>query len=98
MDFNLLKDFWNKSKGLINSNIPKTIVFYTRFGIHTFGMKYPIDVIVADKKFKVIAISESLKPNRIFLWKKKGNLVIELEKDVILKTQTEINDFLELNL
>jgi len=24
--------------------------------------------------------------------------VIELEKDVILKTQTEINDFLELNL
>jgi hypothetical protein len=97
-DFKLLKDFRSKSKGLINSKLPKTVIFYTRFGIHTFGMKYPIDVIVTDKKFRVVAIKENLGPNRFFLWNPQGNLVIELEKDVIKKSQTEINDFLEINL
>lgn len=97
-DFLMLKDFRSKSKGLINSKTPKTVVFYTRFGIHTFCMKYPIDVIVTDKKFRVIAIKENLKPNRVYLWKAKGNLVIELEKEVIRKSQTEINDILEINL
>ncbi len=94
----MLEDFRSKSKGLINSKTPETVVFYTRFGIHTFGMGYPIDIIVTDKKFRVIAIKSNLKPNRIFLWNPKGNLVIELEKEVIRKSQTEINDFLEINL
>lgn len=97
-DFKLLKGIRSKSKGLINSKTPETVVFYTRFGIHTFGMRFPIDVIVTDKKFRVIAIKESLKANRIFLWKTQGSLVIELEKEVIRKSQTEINDFLEINL
>jgi uncharacterized membrane protein (UPF0127 family) len=94
----LLEGILSKSKGLINSNTPKTVIFYTRFGIHTFGMKYPIDVIVIDKKFKVIAAKESIKPNRIFLWNLKGNRVIELANGVIKRSHTKINDFLEINL
>ncbi len=97
-DFKLLKDFRSKSKGLINSKTPETVVFYTRFGIHTFGMKYPIDIIITDKKFRVICVKENLQPNRVFLWNPKGNLVIELEKGAIKKSQTEVNDFLEINL
>lgn len=97
-DFKLLKGLRSKSLGLINSKTPETVVFYTRFGIHTFGMRFPIDVIVTDKKFRVIAIKGNLKPNRVFLWNRKGNLVIELGKEVIRKSQTEINDFLEINL
>lgn len=97
-DFKILKDFWSKSKGLINSKSPKTIAFYTRLGIHTFGMKYPIDAIVIDKKFKVIAIKNNLKPNRIFLWNPKGSLVIELENGAVKKSKTKINDLLEIKL
>lgn len=97
-DFKMLKDFRSKSKGLINSKTPETIVFYTRFGIHTFGMKYPIDVIVSDKKLKVTCIKNNLAPNRVFLWNPKGNLVIELENGTVKKSKTEINDFLEINL
>ncbi len=97
-DFKLLKGFLGKSKGLINSKTPKTVVFYTRLGIHTLGMKYPIDVIVVDKKFRVIAVKDNLKPNKVFLWNLKSSLIIELEKGTIKKSQTEINDFLEINL
>lgn len=97
-DFKLLKDFRSKSKGLINSNSPKTVAFYTRLGIHTFGMKYPIDIIVTDKKFKVTCIKKNLQPNRVFLWNPKGSLIIELEKGAIKKSQTQVSDFLEINL
>jgi len=97
-DFKLLKNFWNKSKGLINSKTPETVVFYTRFGIHTFGVKYPIDVIITDNKFRVVAIKVNLQPNRVFLWNPKGNLVIELENGTVTKSKTEINDLLEINL
>ncbi len=94
----MLKDFRSKSKGLINSKTPETVVFYTRFGIHTFGIKYPIDVIITDKKFRVIAIKENLVPNRVFLWNPKSSLVIELENGTVRKSRTEINDLLEINL
>ena len=97
-DFKLLKNFQSKSKGLINSNSPETIVFYTRFGIHTFGVKYPIDVIIIDKKFNVVSIKENLQPNRVYLWNPKYNLVIELKNGAVKRSQTEINDFLEINL
>ena len=97
-DFKLLKDFQSKSRGLINSNSPKTVVFYTRFGIHTFGVKYPIDVIIIDKKSNVVSIKENLQPNRVYLWNPKYNLVIELKNGAVKRSQTEINDFLEINL
>jgi uncharacterized membrane protein (UPF0127 family) len=96
-DFKLLKGFWSKSKGLIDST-KGTVVFHTRFGIHTFGMKNAIDVIITDKKFRVTSIKEYLQPNKVFLWNPKGNLVIELENGSVKKSETEINDFLEINL
>lgn len=97
-DFKLLKGFRNKSKGLINSASPETIIFYTRFGIHTFGVKYPIDIIIIDKKFKVRCVKENLQPNRVYLWNPRYNLVTELENGAIKRSLTEINDFLEINL
>ncbi len=97
-DFKLLKGFLSKSKGLINSDSAKTVVFYTRLGIHTFGVKYPIDVIIVDKKFEVVSIRENLQPNRMYLWNPKYNLVVELENGAVKRSQTEINDLLEINL
>lgn len=97
-DFKLLKGFWSKSKGLINNKSQKAVVFHTRFGIHTFGLNYPIDVIITDKKFRVICVKEDLQSNRVFLWNPKDSLVIELKKGTIKKSQTEVNDFLDINL
>jgi len=35
--------------GLIGHDNPEPIMFYTKFGIHTFGLKFPIDVLILDK-------------------------------------------------
>ena len=91
-----LKGFLNKSIGLIGKNKFEAVIFTTRFGIHTFGLKFPIDVLILDDKHKVVSIREDLKPNRIFLWNPKYNLVVELENGTVKKNKTEINDFLEI--
>lgn len=96
-DAELLKTFWSKSKGLINSP-QKTVIFHTRFGIHTFGLKHPIDVIITDKKGRVVSIKENLMPKRLFLWNPKYSLVIESENEAVKKSKTEIGDALEINL
>ena len=91
----LLNGFLKKGLGLIGKN-PGTVIFSTRFGIHTFGMKYPVDILILDKNLKVVGLKEKLKPNRIFLWNPLHKTVIELEEGKINKSKTEINDTLLL--
>lgn len=50
-------------------------------GVHTFGMRFPIDVIVLDQNLGVIAIISDLKPNRITGIFKKAVSVLELPAD-----------------
>ena len=74
----------------------KALVFKTRFGIHTFFLKLPIDVIVLDKNKKAVIIKRSLKPNRIFFWNIMYDTVVELPKNSIQISKTEEGDLLEL--
>lgn len=83
--------------GLTLSTTPKAMLFYTRFGIHTFGMKYPIDVLVVDKKYTVVAIKQTLQPNRVFLWNPRFTIVIEIPENTVRRTKTEIGDTLHIS-
>lgn len=74
--------FWQKSLGLLVTKKIKPLFFQTRWGIHTFGMTEPIDVVILDKQ-RVVAIKEDMKPNSIFLWNPKYKDVLELPKGSI---------------
>lgn len=74
--------WWEKGIGLINKE-PESLLFRTRFGIHTFGMSYPIDVIVLDTNHCVVQLQEALQPNRVFLWSFRYAIVIELPQGTI---------------
>lgn len=84
-----------KIRGLIGRN-KRTYVFKTRFGIHTFFLKFPIDVIILDRNKKAVIIKVGLKPNRIFFWNIKYDTVVELPKNSIQNSKTEKNDLLKL--
>ena len=45
--------------------------------IHTFGMKYPIDIYFLDQKNEVIAIVKNVKPNRLSPYYDEAHSVIE---------------------
>ncbi len=93
-----LQKGFGKFFGLLRKNKAEPIVFKTRFGIHTFFLKFPIDLVVLSNDRKVVFIKENIMPNKIVLWNIKYNLVIELPKGYIKKSNTKKGDILEFNL
>ena len=64
--------------------------------IHTFWMKFPIDVIFLNKKNHVVATIKNLKPNRLTRLYPKAVSVLELPAGTIEATSTEIGDEIEI--
>ena len=83
-----------RTKGLIGQETFTPLLIKTRFGIHTFGMKVPIDVLILNTNNNVVAYREKLKPNRIYLWNPRYDTVLELPPGTIenknIKTGTRI--------
>lgn len=84
--------FLEKSFGLMFQNSPRPLYFETRFGIHTFFVKTPIDILVLDRKGLVRAMGIHLMPFHLFLWSPKYNRVVELPKGTILKLNISKGD------
>jgi uncharacterized membrane protein (UPF0127 family) len=74
----IAKNFYQNLLGLLKEKEGTAMLFKTRFGIHTFFMKYPIDVIVLNKNNKVIQIKKNLKPNNLFIWSPQYAKIIEI--------------------
>ena len=88
----------DKVIGLIGKEKPVSLMLKTHFGIHTFGLKFPIDVLILNNKNKIMSIKKNLKPNRIFLWNPKYEKVIELPIGIVQKKAIKINDTIDLKL
>jgi uncharacterized membrane protein (UPF0127 family) len=88
----IANSFFDRLFGLLNPNNPRYLVFRTHFGIHTFFMMMPIDVLLLDDDQKVIKFHKNLVPNRLFLYHPKYSTVIEMPKDTIEKYHIDIND------
>lgn len=82
----------DKTLGLLNPNFSRYLWFNTRFGIHTFGLKTPIDVLVLDKNYKVVYSKPNLLPWRIFIYSPVYNQVIELPANTINKNSIRVGD------
>jgi uncharacterized membrane protein (UPF0127 family) len=67
-------------------------------GIHTIGMKFPIDVVFLDKNNIVLGIASGLVPYRISSIQLRGYSVLELPNGTIKKSHTEVGDQLEISL
>ncbi len=72
-----------KMTGLIGKKKAYPLLLKTRFGIHTFGLTFPIDVVVLDKNNKVVKLKESLRPNSLFFWNPKFDTLLELPQGEI---------------
>jgi uncharacterized protein len=84
-----------KTLGLIGKKSAETLFFKTRFGIHTFFVKFPIGLIVLDKNNKVVYINKKIKPNRIVFWNLRYDKVIELSPEALEKSKTGLGDLLK---
>ncbi|MGZ6332552.1 MAG: DUF192 domain-containing protein [Bdellovibrionota bacterium] len=60
--------------------------------IHTVGMLFSFDVVMIDKDFRVVSVTEMLKPFRVLLPKLRAESVIELPAHTIFRSRTEVGD------
>ena len=67
-------------------------------GVHTFAMRFPIDVVYLDRAKKVLHLEKSLQPWRIAAVRRKAVSVLELPCDTLTTTGTSIGDELEISL
>lgn len=85
-------------KGLMFLRIAHPVLLQTRFGIHTFGVNFPIDVLILDKNHRVVKTKQGLKPNRIFLWNIKYDQVLELPDGEVKRRKIKTGNFVKLIL
>jgi len=60
--------------------------------VHTFWMRFPLDLIYFDRSQRVVGLQMALPPNRIGkpFWSARG--VIELNTGLIVSSHTEVGD------
>ena len=85
---------FKRVRGLIMEKTPRALYLETRWGIHTFGVRFPLDVVILDSGWKVKKIISGLKPNRVFFWSPEYFRVLELPAGVIRDFNISLNDIL----
>ena len=66
------------------------------FSVHTFFMKFPIDVIFLNKKNQVIAAVSNLTPNRMTRLYPQSFSVLELPPGTIVASASEVGDEIKI--
>jgi uncharacterized membrane protein (UPF0127 family) len=61
-------------------------------GVHTFGMRFPIDVVALDKSLRVVGLWPNLKPFRVTPIRFKTHSVVELPAGQIASSQICLGD------
>ena len=86
----------SKATGFIGKEQIYPIFFKTRFGIHTFGLRFPIDVLILDKNDMVVCLRKNLKTNRVFFWNPKFEKIIELPAGFIERNRIKKEQKIEI--
>ncbi len=86
---------FTRMKGLLGrKDLPQGEALWIKpcFSVHTFFMKFPIDVLFLDKENQVIAVLSDLKPNRLTKLYPTAFSVLELPTGTIDATDTALGD------
>ena len=73
----------------------EAIIFYHTPSIHTFFMRFPIEVVFLNKKMQVVEIHQKLGPRRV-VFSASASIAVELTVGKTSNKTLEIGDILEL--
>lgn len=63
--------------------------------VHTFGMRFPIDIVFLDRNMQVVAVARGVVPGRAAL-RSKASSVLELPVGTLDTTGTVIGNYVEI--
>jgi uncharacterized membrane protein (UPF0127 family) len=96
----IAKSFITRSLGLIPRKDffeSEALIIKPCNSIHTFFMKFPIDVLFLDKTNKIIALYENVTPWQILPVHFNAHSVIELKAGQIKAKNIQKNDIIQVN-
>lgn len=94
---------WSRLRGLMMTNGKDFPAGYGLWivpcrGVHTWAMRFAIDVIYLDSDLKVVHIEENLKPWRFAPVRLEAETVLEVPAHTIWQSGTELGDQFELTV
>jgi uncharacterized membrane protein (UPF0127 family) len=87
--------FWTRFRGLMGRpslNTGEGLVLKGDKSIHTFFMRFPIDVVYANRAGRVVRVDPAMAPNRIGPIVLEASYILELPVGVIQATGTTAGD------
>lgn len=84
--------FYDRLVGLIDRKNPRFLIINTHFGIHTFFLKSPIDLVVLNEKNEVVKMGKKISPYNFFFYNPKYSKIIEMPQNSINKLDISMND------
>jgi uncharacterized membrane protein (UPF0127 family) len=89
-----------KVKGLLGRECLEDgqgLLFKGCSSLHTFFMTFPIDIVFADRRGKVLKAAEAVKPFKLVAAPMRAYYAIELPVGAIEKSRTKLGDILEFD-
>ncbi|MDR2436616.1 MAG: DUF192 domain-containing protein [Endomicrobium sp.] len=78
------KTFWHKFRGfMFKKDSNYGLLFKSCKSVHTFFMRFDLDIVYLDKENRVIKIIKQLKPFRVTMYAKNAVSIIEAHSNMI---------------
>lgn len=100
-DVRLANTFWKRLKGLMfTESLPagQALCIYPCSSIHTYFMKYPIDILYVSDEGTILGYEQGLQPGRIGKKVSGTQSVIELPPKTIEQSGTKIGHKLQMSM
>jgi uncharacterized membrane protein (UPF0127 family) len=94
---------WSRLRGLMGTDAAsfgagQGLWIVPSRGVHTFAMRFPIDVVYLDGDKVVVHLEQGLKPWRVAPVRMRAASVLELPGNTLNSTRTAIGDEIEIAL
>lgn len=92
--------FWRRLRGLMfRTALPLGTGLLIRpcNQVHTYWMRFPIDVVFLDRAGRVVGVQSELHPGRMWPRVKGAHAALELPAGTVAATRTAPGDLLDLN-
>jgi len=99
----IARTHWTRFRGLMTTDASRFgrgqgLWISPSRGVHTFAMRFPIDVLYLDQERLVIHIEEELKPWRLAAVRLRAASVLELPAGTVRESRTALGDQVDIFL
>jgi uncharacterized membrane protein (UPF0127 family) len=94
----LADGYWTRLRGLLGRaeiREGEGMLIAPSRGVHMYGMKYPLDVLLLDRGRRVVALYQELPPGGRTKVHREASYALELPVGAIARSETEEGDTLE---